>query len=130
MIKSGIYKTAIMSEKTKDQLEAEISNTMTRFEREYLGRGPREIMSFIVEDMLLIRLKGILTPAEVHLMKQKDGASLVKQVKMRLHESSKKVLEGLVEATISAKVLVLHTDVNPETDERIFVFTLDRDMEQ
>jgi len=50
--------------KSKGRLEAEISTAVTKFEKEYIGRGPKESKSFIIEDMVIIRLKGILTPAE------------------------------------------------------------------
>ena len=76
--------------KTKGQLEAEISNALTQFEREHPGRGPKEAKTFVIQDMLLIRLKGVLTPAEESLAREEDGATLIKQVRMRLIESSRR----------------------------------------
>ena len=40
--------------KTKGEIEAEISEAMVKFELEYMGRGPKEVRSFIVEDMVLV----------------------------------------------------------------------------
>ena len=53
--------------KTKSQLEVEISEAIIRFEREFMGRGPEETKTYIIDDMVLIRLRGVLTPAEKNL---------------------------------------------------------------
>ncbi len=115
--------------KTKGQLEADISIAFTRFEKDQLGRGPKEAHTFIIHDMLLIRLKGVLTPAEVALAKDRDGAQLIKQTRMRLIESSRPLLEKIVRDTTGAKVTTIHTDISTRLGERIFVIGLDRDLE-
>lgn len=110
--------------KTRGQLEAEISTAATKFEKEYIGRGPKESKSFIIEDMVLIRLKGILTPAEEKLAAEEGGAQLIKQMRMRLIESSQHLLKEMIETITKSDVVGLLTDINPDTGERIFVFTL------
>lgn len=115
--------------KTKGQLEADISNAITQFEKDYLGRGPRESRTFIIQDMVLIRLKGILTPAEETLAKQPDGARLIKEMRMRLIESSRPLLETLVTDKTGLKVLSLHTDISAKSGERVFIFVLAKNLE-
>lgn len=110
--------------KTKGQLEAEISTAVTKFEKEYIGRGPKESKSFIIEDMVVIRLKGVLTPAEDKLAAEDGGATLIKQMRMRLIESSQHLLWEMIETITGSKVLSLLTDIHPKTGERVFVFTL------
>ena len=112
--------------KTKGQLEADISVAITQFEKDHLGRGPKEARTFIIQDMVLIRLKGVLTPAEEKLAKEEGGAQLIKQMRMRLIESSRPLLVNLIEETTGAKVISVHTDVSTRSGERIFVFGLDR----
>jgi len=119
-----------MLNKTKGQVEADISKAITLFEKEYLGRGPKKVRSFIIEDMILIRLLGVLTPAEEKLSEEIEGAQLIKQFRRRLIESSRKVLEKIIESNTNVKVKSLHTDVSSHTGERIFVFTLDRNLEK
>ena len=58
-----------MTNKTKGQIEADISAAITQFEKDHLGRGPKEARTFIIQDMVLIRLRGVLTPAEEKLAK-------------------------------------------------------------
>ncbi len=118
------------STKTKGQLEADLSAALTQFEREYLGRGPREARSFIIQDMLLIRLKGVLTPAEERLANERDGAQLIKQVRTRLIESARPLLEQIVFEKTGAQVVTLHTDISSKNGERIFVFCLNRNLEE
>ena len=115
--------------KTKGQLEADISNAITQFEKDYLGRGPRESRTFIIQDMVLIRLKGILTPAEETLAKQPDGARLIKEMRMRLIESSRPLLESLITEKTGLKVLSLHTDISAKSGERVFIFVLEKNLE-
>ena len=115
--------------KTKGQLEAEISVAMTQFERDHLGRGPKEARTFIIQDMILIRLKGILTPAEEKLATERDGAQLIKQVRMRLIESSRPQLEQIIKESAGAEVVTLHTDISSRTGERIFVLCMNKNLE-
>ncbi len=116
--------------KTKGQLEADLSAAMTQFEREYLGRGPREARSFIIQDMVLVRLRGVLTPAEEKLASERDGAQLIKQVRMRLIESARSLLEQIVFEKTGAQVITLHTDISSKTGERVFVLCLDKNLEE
>ncbi|MBN1408688.1 MAG: DUF2294 domain-containing protein [Calditrichaceae bacterium] len=116
--------------KSKGQLEAEISTAVTKFEKEYIGRGPKESKSFILEDMVIIKLKGVLTPAEEKLASEEGGSQLIKQMRMRLIDSSQHLLGEMIETTTGSKVTGLLTDINPKTGERVFVFTLFENLER
>jgi uncharacterized protein YbcI len=116
--------------KTKGQLEAEISVAITKFEKDYIGRGPKESKSFIIEDMVVIRLKGVLTPAEEKLSTEDGGSQLIKQMRTRLIDSSKQILIEIIESITGSKVNSLLTDINPSTGERVFVFVTSLNMEE
>jgi len=118
-----------MLDKSKGQLESDISVVMTKFEKEHLGRGPKEVRTFIIQDLILVRLKGILTPAEEKLVSEADGTQIIKQVRRRLIESSRPILEKLIEEKIDAKVISLHTDISSRTGERVIIFGMDRNIE-
>lgn len=114
--------------KTQRQIEAEISEAVIRFEKEYMGRGPVEAKTYLVEDMVFIRLKGVMTPAEYQLATSEDsrrGRELIKQVRQELLEKGRPLLEAVVQDVTSRRVLSLHTDISTVTGERIIVFTLD-----
>jgi uncharacterized protein YbcI len=79
-----------MPDATKGQIEARISEAIIKFEKEYMGRGPTETKSYIIKDMVFVRLKGVLTPAEEQLAKTADGADLVKRTRVQLLEGARK----------------------------------------
>ena len=109
----------------KGQLEDNICKAMIQFEKEYLGRGPEEVKTFILGDLILIRLKGVLTPAEQHLAGNREGKMLVKQMRIQLIEKSRVMLEEIIYSITKRSVISLHTDISTVTGERIFVFVLD-----
>jgi uncharacterized protein YbcI len=115
---------------TKGQIEAAVTAAITQFERDHLGRGPREARTFVVQDLVLVRLQGILSPAELRLGLQPGGVELVKQVRSRLIESSREDLCRIVEEHTGAHVVSLHADISTRTGERVFIFTLAENLEE
>lgn len=113
-----------MPQSTRGEVEASLANAIIQFEKDQLGRGPTEARVFIIEDMILVRLRGVLTPAEVRLAQTADGHGLIKQVRRQLLEGSRPLLEAIVEERTGSQVVSLHTDISAKTGERIIVFTL------
>lgn len=109
---------------TRGEVEAALANAIVQFEKEHLGRGPAETRVFIIEDMVLARLRGVLTPAEAKLAQTSEGHALIKQVRRQLLEASRPLLEGMVQEKTGSRVLSLHTDISARTGERIIVFVL------
>ena len=113
--------------KTKGQIEADISEAITKFEKEFMGRGPIETKTFILDDLVLVRLNGVLTKAEHQLAntdKNGRGRQLIKQMRVELIEKGRPLLEAIVENITGQKVKSLHTDISTITGERIIIFTL------
>ncbi|MDD3087274.1 MAG: DUF2294 domain-containing protein [Candidatus Omnitrophica bacterium] len=119
-----------MEHKTKGQAESQISEAVIKFEREYMGRGPTEIKTYIIKDMVFVRLKGVLTLAEAQLAKSPEGADLIKKTRMQLLEGARVLLEKMISEITSCHVLSLHTDISTKTGERVIVFTLDKNLEE
>ena len=114
--------------KTKGQLEAEISDAIGKFEKEYMGRGPTDTQTYLVDDMLVVRLRGVLTPAERQLAKTDDpsrGRRLIKEVRGELLESARMLLAKVVQDITGCGVVSLHTDISVTVGERVIIFTLD-----
>jgi len=114
--------------KTKGQIEAEISEAVIKFEREYMGRGPEETRSYLLGDMIVVRLRGVLTPAEKQLADSSDyaeGCRLVNQVRMQLLEKARTLLEAIIRDITGRSVVSLHTDISTRTGERVIIWTLD-----
>lgn len=116
--------------KTKGELETEVSNAVIRFKREYMGRGPQEVRTFLVEDMAVVRLRGVLTPAEQRLAQVEDphrGRDLIKQLRVELIEHGRELLEDAIQGILGVNILSLHTDISTRTGESVIVFTLSDD---
>lgn len=114
---------------TKGQMEAKISEAIINFEKEYMGRGPTETKTHIIKDMILVRLKGVLTHAEEQLAKTPEGADLIKKTRVQLLESGKVLLENIILNLTKCQVKSLHSDISTKTGERVIIFILDQDLE-
>jgi uncharacterized protein YbcI len=113
--------------KTQGEIEAAICDGISRFEQEYMGRGPKDIHTHLIGDLLLVRLRGVLTAAEQQLARSlpaEKGRELLKQVRTQLVETARPVLEGLVQEVTGVKVVSLHHDVSTVTGEEVLLFTL------
>ncbi len=113
--------------KTQGEIEAAISDGISRFEQDYMGRGPKVIHTHLLGDLLVVRLQGVLTAAEQHLAKSlppEKGRELLKQVRTQLVETARSVLELLVNDVTGVKTLSMHHDVSTITGEEVILFTL------
>ena len=119
-----------MNTKSKGMMEAEISEALIRFEKEYMGRGPLETKTYIIDDMIIIRLKKVLTKAEEQLTKTNEGLFLIKKVRVTLLEESRPLLKTLIEDITGLSMISMHTDISTVTGERVILFTLNRNLEE
>ena len=117
------------SGKTKNEIEKAIRNAIIKFEQEFMGRGPDDVKTFVVRDLVVVRLKGVLTPAERQLAKTAEGIDMVKQLRQNLIALGRDKLCEQVNKITGAKTLALFTDIDVIIGERVFVFTVDRDIQ-
>jgi uncharacterized protein YbcI len=113
--------------KSQGEVESAICEGITRFEQEYMGRGPKHIHTYLIDDLLVVRLQGVLTAAEQHLAKTlppERGRDLIKQVRTQLIETARPILEVMIEDITGVKVISLHHDISVDTGEEVVLFTL------
>jgi len=113
--------------KTQGEIEAAICQGISRFEQEHMGRGPKDIHTHLLGDLLVVRLQGLLTPAEQQLVKSlptEKGRDLLKQVRSHLIETARPLLEVLIQDVTGIKVVSMHHDVSTVTGEKVLLFTL------
>jgi uncharacterized protein YbcI len=113
--------------KTRGEIEAAICDAIARFEQEYIGRGPKHIRTHLIRDLLVVRLAGVLTSAEQHLVQsdtREKGRELLKQVRRELLETRRAMLEAMVYEATRVKVLSMHHDISTVTGEEVVLFTL------
>jgi uncharacterized protein YbcI len=117
-----------LAPKTKGQLEADLTRAIIQFEKEYLGRGPLEARTFLVKDMILVRLRGELTPAEAKLAQNREGQLLVKETRRQLFETSRPLIENTIHEILGVNLISLRIDMSTRTGERVVVRTVDADL--
>ena len=113
--------------KTLGEMEAAVCEGVSRFEQDYMGRGPKDIHTHLLGDLLVVRLRGVLTAAERQLVKSlpaEKGRDLLKQVRTHLIETARPILEAMVAEVTGAKVLSLHHDISTVTGEEVVLFAL------
>src|SRR5690242_16456708 len=112
--------------KTQGEIEAALCEGISRLEQEYRGRGPKDIRAFLLGDFVVVRLQGLLTPAEQQLAKSpsEKGRDLLKQVRTHLIETAKPRLQALVREVTGVQVVSLHHDISTVTGEAFVVLTL------
>ena len=113
--------------KTQGEIEAAICEGMSRFVQECMGRGPKDVHTHLIGDLLVVRLQGVLTAAEQHLVKSlqaEKGRELLKQVRTQLIETARPIMEAMIKEITGIKVLTLHHDISTTTGEEVILFTL------
>ena len=119
-----------MTIKSAGEIEDDISKSMVQFEKEYMGRGPTDVKTHIFEDMIFVRLKGVLTRAEQQLTKGPDGIELIKKVRASLLETAQPLLYKVVKEITGLNVITLHTDISTKSGERVIIFTMEENLEK
>jgi uncharacterized protein YbcI len=113
--------------KTQGEIEAAICQGVSHFEQDYMGRGPKNIHAYLIGDLLVVRLQGVLTAAEQQLVKSLSsdkGRDLLKEVRTQLMETARPIIEAMVQDVTGVKVLSLHHDISTKTGEEVILFTL------
>jgi uncharacterized protein YbcI len=113
--------------KTQGEIEAAICEGIGRFEQEHMGRGPKDIRAHLIDDIVFVRLQGVLTAAEQHLVKSlpaEKGRDLLKQVRKHLLETARPLMEKLVREVTGIQVVSMHHDISTVTGEEVILFTL------
>ena len=113
--------------KTQGEFEAAICQSMSRFQMEFMGRGPTDIHAYLIDDLLIIRLRGVLTSAEQHLVRNlpaDKGRELLKQVRNHLIETARSTMETMVREITGVSVVSMHHDISTMTGEEVVLFAL------
>ena len=125
--------------KSQGEIEAAVCDGISRFQQEFIGRGPKDIHAHLIGTLLVVRLQGVLTPAERQLIAPRDdpadtsggngqengnGRSLLKQVRAHMVSTGRTRLESIVEEAVGVKLVSVHHDISTITGEELIVFSL------
>jgi len=126
--------------KSQGEIEAAVCDGISRFQQEFIGRGPRDIHSHLVGSLLVVRLQGVLTPAERQLISSPadgsngggpdsgtangNGRALLKQVRAHMVANGRSRLAKIVETAVGVGIVSVHHDISTVTGEELLVFSL------
>jgi len=113
--------------RTRGQLEDAVSKTVVRFEREYAGKGPVEARTYLLDDMVVVRLQGVFTVMEKTLIENSEGGwntYLVKQLRTEWIEKIREKLLAEIAELVGTAIVSLHEDVSTQTGESVLAFVL------
>ncbi len=112
---------------TQGEIEATVCKGISRFEQDYMGRGPKDIHAYLINDLVVVRLVGVLTVAEQQLVASlpaEKGRDLLKQVRIHLIETARPIMEAMINEVTGVEVVSLHHDISTVTGEEVVLFTL------
>ena len=115
---------------TKGQIESKISEAISKFEIEQMGRGPEKIRTIIFQDLIIVRLKGFLSPSEKNLAQKAEGIELIKKVRTALFENARIGLEEAIKSVVDVNIISTHSDVSTKTGEKIIAVVVDSNLEE
>jgi CheY-like chemotaxis protein len=113
---------------TQTESEAAICDGIIRFQEEYLGWRSDQVQIHFVKELLVVRIRSVLTLAERQLGKTaspEKGRDLIKQTRKQLLELARPMLESLVYEAVGVKVRSMHHDISTVSGEEVIVFSLD-----
>lgn len=113
--------------KSQGEIEAAICDAVSRFQQEYMGRGPHRVHAHLVGNRLFVHLQGVLSAAEQRLVDGRAdgrGAELLRQLRSHLVFAGRSMLEALVCEAAGAAPVTIHHDISPTTGEEVIVLTL------
>ena len=115
---------------TKGQIESKLSEAISKFEIEQMGRGPEKIRTIIFQDLIIIRLKGFLSTSEKNLAQNKDGVELIKKIRTALFENAREELEAVIKSVIDIEIISTYSDISTKTGEKIIAIVSDKNIEE
>jgi uncharacterized protein YbcI len=115
--------------RSRGEIEAAVAAALARFAREFLGRGPQDIQAHLLDERLIVHLRGVLSCAEQRLIDGRgddggSGAELLRQLRGRLVHAGRGLLDDLVDEATGTRPVGLHHDLSAATGDEVIVFTL------
>ena len=104
-------------------LLARISNEMVRAQKQFFGKGPTEAKSYMLDDLLLVVMRGGLTTAEKTML-EFGKPDQVRQFRQLFENEMTDRLTEVVEQLTGRKVLNYQSQImfDPDLVVEIFVF--------
>jgi uncharacterized protein YbcI len=102
---------------------ARLSDEMVRAKKQFFGRGPEQAKSYMLDDLLIVVMRGGLTTAEQTMLRF-GRENLVREFRQLFENDMTKVLTGLVEQTTGRTVVNYQSQImfDPDIIVEMFFF--------
>lgn len=114
---------------TKGQVEAKISELVSKYEVDFMGRGPQKIRTIIVADLVIIRLLGFLSQAEKQVVENSEGVELLKKMRNMLFEKNLSQFHQVINEVLPFQIQSTHSDISTVTGEKMIIVTFENNLE-
>jgi uncharacterized protein YbcI len=106
-----------------DSLLAQISAEMVRLQKRFYGRGPERAKSYMLDDLLIIVMRGGVLPAE-QTMLESGQEDLVRNFRQRFQDEMGARIVGMVQDVTGRHVVNYQSQVlfDPDMVFELFVF--------
>lgn len=94
-----------------------------------IGMGPKQSRVYIVEDMIIVRLKINLLPFEKKILEHDNGVELLKNIRQTIHEMTIKGFHKIITAITKHRVISSHSDISTKSGEIIQIYVLKNNYE-
>lgn len=116
--------------KSKGQIEDALTKRAIIFYRDVFGVGPKQAKSYLLEDMIIVRLQTELLPVERKLLTKNKGVELVKNLRQNLHDATIEEISKIIKDITGQTVISAHSDISTKTGEILEVFILEENYEK
>lgn len=113
---------------TTGQVEAFAADVVNRFLQQAMGRGPSTISATLLPRSLVVRMRDVLTPAEIRLTRgdQPDrphAEAIVREMRDRIVRAGRVELANALRAAIGRQPSAVLHDLDPGSGEAMMIFT-------
>ena len=104
-------------------MEQQIAQAASAFEQQRTGHTPKSVNVVLNEDMLVIALRGALSPAEKTLAKTSAGIAQLQEFHRQLFANASESLRQEIKRITGVEVREATAEVEPSTGTVVGVFT-------
>ncbi|TXT24109.1 MAG: hypothetical protein FD138_3127 [Planctomycetota bacterium] len=114
----------IADDPVKTGVAKQLAEVARQFETERTGRTPESVTAVLVDDSLVMTLRGMLSPAEKLLAKSPVGAAQIRELHRQLFHTSRSSLLQEIEVLTGVAVLEATSEVATDTGTVVLVCLL------
>ena len=111
------------SRRDRSGLLEEITRSVVRLHKEYIGQGPTKARTYIGEDVVVCVLQGGFSTAELALLEHGRTAAVIHQ-RQALDEALRQPLSDTIERLVERRVVGFTSALQPDGELSTLVFVL------